>query len=79
MVSEQIEQNTDFQWAVADGFYGRDLSFGCSMDQQGKKYLLEVSHDRKVYLEKPALRIPEKKVDVEENPSLKGQIDHQSL
>ncbi len=61
MVKKQIRQNIDFQWVVADGYYGRDLSFGCSIDQQGKKYLLEVPCNRKVYLEKPTLRIPGKK------------------
>ena len=36
MISKQIAVAIDFQWVVADGYYGRDLSFGCSIDEQGK-------------------------------------------
>ncbi len=60
MISKQLVAAIDFQWVVADGYYGRDLSFGCSIDQQEEKHLLEVPCNRKIYLKKLTLKIPKK-------------------
>lgn len=61
MIRDQSARGIEFEWVVADGFYGRDLSLALDIDRQKKQFLLEVSRDRKIYLEEPKLEIPEKK------------------
>jgi len=60
IIDHQINQHIDFKWVVADGFYGRDLSLANHIDEKGKQFVLEVAKNRKVYLEKPVLKLPEK-------------------
>ena len=61
IIDHQINQHIAFNWVVADGFYGRDLSLANHIDEKGKQFVLEVAKNRKVYFEKPILKLPEKK------------------
>ncbi len=60
MISAQIASGIRFDWVVADGFYA-DLWLANRIGQQEKHFMLEVAHNRKVYLEEPVLHLPEKK------------------
>lgn len=60
LIGEQLAKGTRFDWVVADGFYG-DLWLADRIDQHEKRFLLEVAHTRKIYLQAPVLHLPEKK------------------
>lgn len=60
LIAEQITNGIEFDWVVADGFYG-DLWLAARIGEQEKYFLLEVSSNRKIYLQEPVLCLPEKK------------------
>lgn len=78
IIENQIAAAIDFDWVVADGFYGRDLSLGNYIDQAGKNFLLEVSKNRKIYLEQPQLQLPEK-TSKKGRPFTRKQPDRPSI
>lgn len=77
LITRQITNSTRFDWVVADGFYG-DLWLANRIDQQEKKFVLEVSNNRKIYLQEPHLVIP-KKNDNRGRPFTRKQPDQPAI
>lgn len=61
IIAHQIFQGISFDFISADGYYGNDASFAREIDNMGKVYMLDIHFDQPIYLERPELKIPERK------------------
>jgi len=52
-----------FKWVTFDSFYGRDQDFLYNLHRQGITFVADVPKDATVYLKRPTLYIPKKKVN----------------
>jgi SRSO17 transposase len=59
MVKEHIEIGVHFDFINGDGLYGNRYIFGKGVNALGKSYVLDVNCNQQVYLQKPAIKIPE--------------------
>ena len=60
LIEEKIKTGVEFGWINADGLYGSSYDFRKSIDEMGKKFVVDVHKDQMVYLAKPEIRIPPK-------------------
>ncbi len=51
----------NFEYVLADGLYGNNIKFRDGVAGLGKKYFTAVSSDRRIYREKPEVKVPEYK------------------
>ena len=66
IVQHQINQGVSFDFVSADGYYGNDTNFANLIAKNGFLYMLDIHADQTIYLDRPELKIPERK-------SLKGK------
>lgn len=59
MIKEHIENEVHFDFVNGDGLYGNGYGFSKGVDALGKKYVLDVHNDQRIFLEKPNIAVPE--------------------
>lgn len=59
MIKEHIENGVHFDFLNGDGLYGNGYTFSKGVDALGKKYVLDVHNDQRIFLEEPIIAIPE--------------------
>jgi len=52
----------DFDFVSADGFYGNDAELARRIDEAGYLYMLDIHSDQTIYLSRPELHVPSRKV-----------------
>ena len=58
MIKEHIQNEVHFDFVNGDGLYGNGYQFAKGIDALGKKYVLDVHNNQRVFLEKPLIGIP---------------------
>lgn len=77
IIKHQISLGNSFDYVGADGLYGNDTSFAREINDLGLIYMLDIHSDQQIYLEKPALYIPERKTTKGPTPTkLKASTEH---
>ena len=59
MIKEHVENGVHFDFVNGDGLYGNGYAFSKGIDDLGKKYVLDVHRDQRIFLEKPNIAVPE--------------------
>jgi SRSO17 transposase len=67
MIVHQAELGTVFDYVGGDGYYGNSIELAEGIEKLGYLYMLDIHSDQTIFLERPELKIPEKK-------SAKGRI-----
>ncbi len=78
MLDEIIANGIEFGWITADGLYGQSYNFCKAIDERELDFIVDVHKDQHVYLEKPELRIPERK-SKRGRPSTKKVADQEAV
>lgn len=60
LIRETVSNGIEFGWINADGLYGSSHAFGRAIEEMGKKFVVDVHKDQRVYLAKPEIYIPPK-------------------
>lgn len=60
MVEEHIKDGVHFDFINGDGLYGHGYTFSKGIDKLGKKYVLDVHNDQRIFLQEPNIFLPEK-------------------
>jgi SRSO17 transposase len=60
LIREAVDNGVEFGWVNADGLYGNSYAFGKTIEDMGKKFVLDVHKDQMVYLSKPRITVPPK-------------------
>lgn len=61
MIDEDILNGVQFDWIGGDGLYGHNYELTNGLDYRNLFYVLDVHKDELVYLEKPEIKVPDKK------------------
>jgi SRSO17 transposase len=61
MLKADMAAGVHFGWVGGDGLYGHGYEFSYAVDDLGLTFLFDVHRDQAVYLEAPAISVPEKK------------------
>jgi SRSO17 transposase len=61
IVRDASDKGLEFGWVGADSGYGKGLGFCKAVDDLGKRFVVDVHRDFRVWLEDPRPRVPEKK------------------
>lgn len=61
MIDEDILNGVQFDWIGGDGLYGHNYELTNGLDQRNLFYVLDVHKDELVYLQKPEIKVPDKK------------------
>ena len=59
MIKEHIENGVHFDFVNGDGLYGNGYSFSKGVESLGKRYVLDVHNDQRIFFKKPTIAIPE--------------------
>lgn len=60
MVANAKAEDLNFQWVMADGFYGRDSHFRHTLRDMNLTYMVDIPMDMTIYFEDPKPFIPPK-------------------
>ena len=75
MIAEAKDQQLNFNWIGADGFYGRDSHFRRSIAKMGLTFMVDIPRDTVIYLQNPKPAVPEKLSSKGRKPTLlKAQV-----
>jgi len=58
MIKEHIESGVHFDFINGDGLYGNGYEFSKGINALGKKYVLDVHSNQKIFLQEPVIAIP---------------------
>ena len=61
IVKHQVELGVSFDYVGGDGLYGNNIAFARSVEDMGLVFMLDIHSTQQMYLERPELRIPERK------------------
>lgn len=61
IIEHQHNNDIKFDFVSADGLYGNDTNFANKVDSLGYVYMLDIHSNQTIYLDKPELKVPEKK------------------
>ena len=78
MLKADMAAGVRFGWVGGDGLYGHGYEFSYAIDDLGLRFLFDVHCDQPVYLEEPAIVVPEKKPGRGRTPTL-PKTDAQSI
>jgi SRSO17 transposase len=70
MLKADMATGVRFGWVGGDGLYGHGYEFSYAVDDLGLTFLFDVHSDQSVYLEEPAIFVPEKKPGRGRTPTL---------
>jgi SRSO17 transposase len=62
MIEEHIKDGVHFDFINGDGLYGNGYAFSKGIDKLGKKYVLDVHSDQRIFLQEPTIYLPEKQI-----------------
>lgn len=63
MINEHIESGVHFDFINGDGLYGNGYEFSKGINALGKKYVLDVHNNQRIFLEEPVIAVPEREVN----------------
>lgn len=77
MIRQAQANHLPFDVVTADSLYGRNGDFRASLEQADIRYLLDIPADYLVYLDKPAIGVPETPPDKKGRPFSRWQVLNQ--
>jgi len=59
MIDGCVENGVSFDWVGGDGLYGHNCELARGLDERGLFFVMDVHRDETVFLEEPAIAVPE--------------------
>jgi len=76
IIKHQQAHGIEFDYVGADGLYGNDFAFAQALDDLHLTFMLDIHRDQQIYLEKPELYLPQRKLSRGRAPKrLKATVD----